>query len=450
MINLISYFDRYNISETSNDLFHLKKSNILDYSSSLKTLYLELIGFEFVNLCTKIKENTFINFSNLEELYIDSLSENTHFDKNALNGLKNLKKLVIDVDLAYPNDINYELMPNLETLCINNAEFDEIESYNIRITNLKSLIFKESKLELTSEFLKSFNNLENICFKNCYLSVIEKSLFSTLNNIISLNIVNTQFNKDFYITLNDLLEQTPCLRTLKINSKDFIEICTSDENAKLMSKLEELVLVKSDNFDKNELFDIKNFKSLSELKRIKLSFIDEPTSQTLNQSFFSFLANSHKKIELIKISYLKKANIEENAFASFINLKSLRLTNCKIRILDDKQFNGLINLEILDLQNNKINSIDPNTFDDLTNLKSLDLSNNNIENLDSNCFKAFTQKLDNLNLRGNYKLKFTDKDIEEFKKLHNLNDSVHVLYDEKITNVEQIDFSNYHKIFTVS
>ena len=437
------------VIQIDDDIFELKQDRILNHVSSLKKFYFELSSYEkFFKI---VKDNSFIDFKYLEELHIDFISENIHFDKNAFNGLTNLKKLILDVDMVYSKYLNYEHMPYLETLCINNAEFNnDMESYNFNMMNLKSLILKESTLEINPGFFQSFQNLENICIKNCNLSILDESCFSNLNNITSVNIVNTNFGDNFDL-FNNLLKQMPFLRRLKINSKDFIVICAHES---LMSKLEELVLVKSNKIFEiqskslNDLFNLENFKFLKNLKRIKLSFLDDTNHLELSQNFLSFLGNNYKSIDYIKISYLEKVEFIENAFSNFINLKFLRLSSCNINHLDHIIFDGLISLEVLNLESNKISSLDQNVFSDLINLKSLNLSKNNIKDIDSNCFRAFNQKLEYLNLSGNSNLQFNEKDIDEFKKLHNLNDSVEIIYEKKI-EILRIDFSKYHNIFFV-
>jgi hypothetical protein len=179
------------------------------------------------------------------------------------------------------------------------------------------------------------------------------------------------------------------------------EVNKSNDNIFLLKDLDNIKILKCDNYSINKIKSLGCFRNLEtlDLSNNNIETLHKNTFDNLNK--LTSLSLRNNKLKIID-NYLFKDNIklkeldlgfnnidyiDKIFFNNLVNLKSLYLGFNNLEILDKDIFFNLEFLESLSLKSNKLTNLDKNIFMNLRKLKELDLSFNKLKNLDKNLFK---------------------------------------------------------------
>lgn len=133
---------------------------------------------------------------------------------------------------------------------------------------------------------------------------------------------------------------------------------------------------------------------------------------------------------------LELESIEDEAFYSLFNLKSLLIKRCKLTAFNPKAFKFLLKLKVLSFSQNQITALPDYAFEwILNNSTEIDLSSNWITTLSNYTFKNLEDRNFTINLYGN-----RIYEISEFVFADNSFFSID-MYDNKITELSKQFFS---------
>lgn len=96
-----------------------------------------------------------------------------------------------------------------------------------------------------------------------------------------------------------------------------------------------------------------------------------------------------------------KEKLDQPSVSCLLDIKTLDVSDNRIRVLTGYAFSKLRRLNVLDLSENEINAIADKAFHGLRSLRTLDLSNNRISALPAEVFKEAVNSLKELKLRNN-------------------------------------------------
>ncbi|VEV56830.1 leucine-rich repeat protein [Plasmodium vinckei vinckei] len=408
-INLNNYKFYVKKIDLSSLYIKFELANLLNFSTFPKLEVLNLSNNGIENLSNlklpeklkvlNLKNNKIVcidNFINgelccIEKIILDN-NEIKNIDK--INMLKNLKIL----------RCSYNKISNIPIL--NNLKLIEINIHNNLIKDITNLILIKNKKQLV--LLNIYNNKINFSNRDLYLTHIFPNLLILNNNYVERKIDTRKFFKSVY-TLDiffEIYNIYPPYTSLKV-----LEI----KNLKIKNIL---FNINNDNFKNLEILDISNnyintIKNLGPLDNLKVLILNN--NKHINEDSFicenkKNVLNSFKSLQELDIGFciISKTCFFKNC-ENLQNLKTLNLEGNNINLL--KYLNCLKNLEILNLANNKISKVCSNSFPSA--LKNLNISNNLIRNLSEFCEMG---NLEILDLRVN-----RIDNIDEFKHLKNLN-----------------------------
>jgi Leucine-rich repeat (LRR) protein len=170
-------------------------------------------------------------------------------------------------------------------------------------------------------------------------------------------------------------------------------VISTEENRKIIiDKMNRGRVIKSFNFDKMNLNNLKFTDSLLDIKEIKMFSAQNNKLYQIPKKFFGNL-NDIKKIDF-SFNYFEKI---DEVISTNSTLVSLNFSNNKINNIS-QEIKNLTNLKELKLSHNQINNI-PNCVSYLNNLEILDLSSNRIQNFPY--FLLQMHKLETLNFSNN-------------------------------------------------
>lgn len=137
-------------------------------------------------------------------------------------------------------------------------------------------------------------------------------------------------------------------------------------------------------------------------------------------------------------------DIPAGLFKDATNLNWISLSGNKLTSIEKDDFAGLNNLTILDLTANEISTIEADAFKDLTKMDDLGLGTNNLSSLPEDLFAPMANSLRSVSF---YENAFTQipKAVEKVKSLETLS-----IFDNKITSVDNIDFSKMASLKTLN
>nr|XP_027202969.1 uncharacterized protein LOC113796878 [Dermatophagoides pteronyssinus] len=189
----------------------------------------------------------------------------------------------------------------------------------------------------------------------------------------------------------------------------------------------------------SQLLEVLNSPSVQRLP-IDLLYINNATGLSILPK------NAFKKLDIQQLhlanTFLEK--IDKDAFAGLENkLNSLTLQNTGLKEIP-ATIKTLKSLKTLDLSNNRIRRIRPQAFEDLNQLSTLRLAFNHDIHLDINSFNGLGRTLKNLNLKG-INLKHIPDAILNLTELAFLD-----LAQNKIEEIKPRMFRNHHLLTALS
>ncbi|KAF5274120.1 hypothetical protein FQR65_LT04518 [Abscondita terminalis] len=267
--------------------------------------------------------------------------------------------------------------------------------------DINGFIFTDNEIDyIEPKVFSSFNNLEEINFRNNKISSLEKDTFKGTN----LTTLDLSINKISNITILDGLK-----------------VCKLNLSGNAIMELSEHV------FDNVMFWTGRGGHSVPILD-LSNNFIEK---------LISISIKFEKKANALKYLYIDTnliSRIENDTFLELCNLYVLSLKENKITILYENSFRGLTSLTSLLLNKNKITDIPLGLFGNLRRLESLDLSENRLLSLSTDTFSGL-QYLHKLNISHNNLRVLDDTCLIPLGKLFSLdvsNNKLHEMNLEKI------------------
>jgi len=264
---------------------------------------------------------------------------------------------------------------------------------------------------------------------------IEPIYFAELLKIKNLSSLRVDSNKADSLMMNQIV-QFKNLEQLTLDSnlledKDFAVLAGLPKLKKVKvsgNKLTDNLIDQLTKIKKLETLDLEHCKLMTENLGTKLAKIKTLKSLNLpcNQSVKSLVAISKLGLEDLDVGGLEFSSSEFEVLCSMKKLKTLHMSNIRLKAADYVKLNKLSNLEELDLSSEKICS--PALFATLASLpvKRIDLSKSDINGPELNML------IDNKNLNA--------VDLHSCKKIEKLQDDFKRIYQKRWQKNLELDF----------
>ncbi len=325
----------------------LVRNSLFDYTQHLDSLIInepseKLFNFDELTLfclVESIRPDAQFMFENVKHLRldIDHISKSTVQEMaHTIDQFKRLSKSIQSLELICDEKrdkyaIYFMSEKRLDDFDLIKESVSSVSKFCLqggKLKNLDPAVFNQSLVDLELSYITVMN------------MNTQKSLFSNLINLRSLNLSGAQFlTSDLFSTAH---------------------------------------------------FDAEFTTGLESLTRLNLN---ESHFNSFKREAFDKLAN----LESLDLSDVELGSIERFAFESLTKLTQLNFSKNEIKKLDKETFKGLISLEKLDLSYNKFRDIEPGTFENLSSLKQLDLSWTCLRAIKANTFQGLS-KLEDLKL----------------------------------------------------
>jgi len=352
------FFDNINV-----EILQLYKNDIENIETipfntlySLKKLYL------FSNKIKTLNFGNFIHQQNLDELRLDK-NEIDSFNANTFIGLKNVVLL--------------DLSANKIKILVNNG-FHGLISLRKLLVHLN---------DITQIDANTFTHLTSLT----YLNLDSNRILSLKNVQFNPNLDELSLRFNLLSNLNEI--DSTSLKSLWVSNNRFQEI----DSITRLPNLEYLDL------SQNCLIKIRlnTFSNLKILKYLNLSFNKLNLEGDTNNNVSYFKGQS--KLETLDISFNDIQYLDTNlTFKNLNSLKTLNMSNNKLKLIDSYIFGFLRELNELNLASNRLSFLNHSCFFNLVNLKKLKLDFNQLKSIDflaSN--KNYLPNLDELGLEHN-------------------------------------------------
>lgn len=268
-------------------------------------------------------------------------------------------------------------------------------------------------------FVEWGNKLETLFLRNNKITSLNYGSFNGLDAI-----------KEMSLSFNDIHYLHPLVfenisKTLNIFELSF-GLYRDDFPTEQFKCLTELMWLSLDNNNLKKITD-ESLITLTELVHINLSFnriaMFPPTI---------FIAEIHKKLKEIDLSYNSLTKIYTNTFDSLVNLHTVRLASNRIQSLDMHSFHNLPALTYVDLTHNLLRNISENVFTFLPRLLQLDLMYNHLEQLTFKIFKHASNESMPLRLNISHnRLSTLDGEINSFLYIYSIDATSNYLNDSQ-------------------
>lgn len=329
------------ITFTDDQAIHRTQVNILSYSMSIfpHKVFEVFENLEILTIGKALKEipvNSFENATNLIELKLDG----NYLEKLISQQFLGASKLrILRMESNEITEMDEDAFSGLEKLEELYLSSNKIETINDKIfAKLPAL----KKVKLNSNKLTYVNpmaflhcpQLEQLNFEGNKLKTF--SLY-----ILSLKFFDASFNELEKLSLNLVSNDTASLESVT-----HLDIEANGNNLSSISIDPKFKVVKLD-------LSENRFKDLS------------------------FIKNSCKNIENLKLSKNPIGKLEPSFFSNLSSLTSLECTECQLEITENP-FKGLTKLITLNLESNKLEKFDLKWLEGLNNLKEIEVSDNEL------------------------------------------------------------------------
>lgn len=325
-------------------------------------------------------------------------------------------------------------------------------------------------------------NLTYLRLPQCGLTRIEKNTFLSLHTLQLLDLVQNQLGKSdnsqsfggletleiLYLDANNLTSASdlPSAKNLKFLSLFNNPIQSIPDHSSLESLetlnislismtdiwfppgFKRLLKLRSINLSKNpvEVFSTSGWANVNVGKIVEFIYCDVEVVSKFEEDFFAkfsnlqtvkldnikqssdsikTLINSLARVKTLKELSLKGSMINEVWQAGLFSplnetaLETLNLDSLKVSTVPKNMFTTLCNLKVLSMANGLIDIIEPGAFDGLYALETLDLTGSLMQSVHL-CCNLFPLNLKILNLNENKLSRFASDDFYMFRKLYYL------------------------------
>lgn len=397
------------------------------------------LGENFISsIPTNMFNNTLsVNDLNLDYNYIEKLQEDvfksvtprrvylgmnriTTIDKNAFSGVEDTLEL-LDMERNKLQNISsaFDKLKNLRYLYLSNNNISEIrvDSFASFSESLRALslsgnrisIFPRDSLRLCTklshlnigyndithivpqDFLGWAGSIDTLILRNNRLTKLEAHTFKGCPKLreLSLSFNNLESMDD--LSFKDI---GGSLESLEISFGLLMRIFP--ESA--LKPLQKLLWLSLDNNEIEEISETSLY-NLGELQYLNLE------ANKLKKIPANLLhKNVHKNLRDVRLSFNKLRVLRTGQFASLDKLQTIVLTGNLLKDIETGAFRNLPNLVSLILSHNKLSVINRRSFSDLTHLQKLELQYNSLNDFSLSVFDNCTQHPDSpmfLNLSHN-------------------------------------------------
>lgn len=401
---------------------------------------IKIVIFE-KNLIRKIPANVFANLSSSRIAFAFNRIES--IDDGAFNGLENsLENLDLEHNLLteFPKAVmplkrlHYLYLPSngisdaetlpttLRALSLAANNFTMLPVAGLKMcTNLMYLNMGYNKIGELPEnvFMEWGNKLQTLFLRNNKITSLNYGSFNGLDTI-----------KEMSLSFNDIHYVHPMAfenisKTLTIFELSF-GLYRDDFPTEQFKCLTELMWLSLDNNNLKKISD-ESLITLTELVHINLSF-----NRIIMFPPTIFIAEVHKKLKEVDLSYNTLTKIYTNTFDSLVNLRTVCLSSNRITSLDMHSFHNLPVLAYVDLTHNLLRNISENVFTFLPRLLQLDLMDNHLEYLSLKIFKHASNESMPLRLNISHnRLNTLDGEINSFLYIYSIDATSNFLNDSQ-------------------
>lgn len=415
---------------TIDDITYLFNAN-----STIKIIILEK------NWIRRLKAKAFYNLSTSRIAL--AYNRITHIDHDAFNGLEQtLEHLDLEHNLLteFPKavlslkQLNYLYLPSNGIGAVD-ALPPSVRALSLAANNFTTMPVAALKMCNELMYLNMGYNKITELPENVFQEWGGKleTLFLRNNKITSLNYGS--FNgldaiKEMSLSFNDIHYLHPLVfenisKTLTIFELSF-GLYREDFPTEQFKYFTELMWLSLDNNNLKKITD-ESLIALTELVHINLSFnriaMFPPTI---------FIAEIHKKLKEIDLSYNLLTKVYTNSFDSLLNLHTVRLSSNRIVSLDHHSFHNLPELKYVDLTHNFLRNISENVFTFLPKLLQLDLMYNHLEHLTFKIFKHASNESMPLRLNISHnRISTLDGEINSFLYIYSIDATSNYLNDSQ-------------------
>lgn len=360
------------------------------------------------NQIENISEGGFNGLENTLE-YLD-LEHNLlkEFPK-ALETLNRLRYLYLtsneigEMDMTMPNTLR------VLSLAANN--FTSIPSNSLQTcTDLSYLNMGYNKIAEIEEncFADWGGQLQTLLLRN---NKITRLNYGSFNGLETIKEISLSFNDIHYVYPN-VFENIS--RTLKILELSF-GIYRDDFPTEQFKCLTELMWLGLDNNNLKVISD-ESLTTLKELTYINLSF-----NRIMVLPRNIFIAEVHKSLTEVDLSYNTITTVYTNTFDSLISIRIIGLSSNRITTLERNCFYNMPQLAYIDLTHNHLQNITESVFTFLPGLIRLDLMFNNLKYLPLKMFKHVSNETLPLRLNISHnRLEILDGELSSFLYIYSL------------------------------
>lgn len=378
------------------------------------------------NQIENISEGGFNGLENTLE-YLD-LEHNLlkEFPK-AMETLNRLRYLYLTSNEISEMDVVPSTMRVL-SLAANN--FTSVPSASLQAcTDLSYLNIGYNKIAEIDEncFVDWGEQLQTLLLRN---NKITRLNYGSFNGLESIKEISLSFNDIHYVYPN-VFENIS--RTLKILELSF-GIYRDDFPTEQFKCLTELMWLGLDNNNLKVISD-ESLTTLKELTYINLAF-----NRIMVLPRNIFIAEVHKSLAEVDLSYNTIATIYTNTFDSLINLRIISLSSNRITALERNSFYNMPQLAYIDLTHNLLQNVSESVFTFLPGLIRLDLMFNNLRYLTLKMFKHVSNETMPLRLNISHnRLEVLDGELSSFLFVHLLDARSNSLTD--VQGVKHLGYS---------
>ncbi|XP_026749119.2 toll-like receptor 3 [Galleria mellonella] len=289
-----------------------------------------------------------------------SYQQVTSIEDYAFFGLEKIEELLLNHNnIGILSEKSFKSLHSLVHLDLSNNKITSIEFNKEDLVSLRSLMLRNNYLtQIKYEYYSHLNSLRVLDLSNNNISSLQSKAFKSLRDLISFEIHNNPLSGALQEGTFDGLNSLPSL-----------DISGS-----------QLTIIKNESFN-----------GMSQLKDLNISHS--------NISAVEYNTFSHTgAVESLDLSYNAIVKFTINS-TELKNLRTLFLSNNRIKSMFSYSFQGLVGLTTINLAHNEIQIIDSGSFFDQPKLMELDLSYNSKLNFKTSLIQNNKQLYD-LNLSG--------------------------------------------------
>lgn len=318
----------------------------------------------------------------------------------------------------------------LRVLSLAANNFTNVPSASLQTcTDLSYLNIGYNKIAEIDEncFVDWGEQLQTLLLRN---NKITRLNYGSFNGLESIKEISLSFNDIHYVYPNVFENISQTLKILELS----FGIYRDDFPTEQFKCLTELMWLGLDNNNLKVISD-ESLTTLKELTYINLAF-----NRIMVLPRNIFIAEVHKSLAEVDLSYNTIVTIYTNTFDSLINLRIISLSSNRIVALERNSFYNMPQLAYVDLTHNLLQNISESVFTFLPGLIRLDLMFNNLRYMTLKMFKHVSNETMPLRLNVSHnRLEVLDGELSSFLYIYSLDARSNALTD--VQGVKHLGYS---------